>query len=108
MFYDPREDTPKKHMTEPAFYFKEILRFRGELPIVGHEFNHEHIEGCTLWEIFIGVTAWLEWAKKPGFLWEGGNHYVIIQAIRVAEWLGATEEYKKALADRKKALGMPA
>ncbi|KAE9364829.1 hypothetical protein N431DRAFT_520480 [Stipitochalara longipes BDJ] len=95
--YDPLQDPAKKFMTKPGIYINELVRFAISNQVTGYDF----IENLTIWDVFVGVRAWLEWAKKPGYLWNGENIYVAAMSIHVAEWLGASEEFKAALMSRK-------
>ena len=97
VIYDPCQDPAKAFMPDPGFFVHELIRFVIANKVTGYEF----IENLTLWEVFTGVRTWLEWAKFPGFLWNGDNIYVVVKAIPVAEWLGASEEFKAALAAKK-------
>ncbi|PMD29563.1 hypothetical protein L207DRAFT_642325 [Hyaloscypha variabilis F] len=97
VIYDPRQDPAKKSMNESGIYINELVRFAIANEVTGYEF----IENLTVWDVFVGVRGWLEWARKPGYLWNGDNIYVVAMSVHVAEWLGASEEFKAALMAKK-------
>jgi hypothetical protein len=97
VIYDLRKDPAKKSMNESGIYINELVRFAIANEVTGYEF----IENLTVWDVFVGVRVWLEWTKKHGYLWNGDNIYVITMSVHVAEWLGASEEFKAALMAKK-------
>jgi hypothetical protein len=84
-------------MNESGIYINELVRFAIANEVAGYQF----IENLTVWDVFVGVRVWLEWVKKPDYLWNGDNIYVVAMSVHVAEWLGASEEFKAALMAKK-------
>jgi len=97
VIYDPRQDLAKKFLSEPEISIEKLVNFVIANKVIGYEF----IEHMIIWDVFIGLRAWLEWAKIPGYLWNGNNIYVVAMSLPVAEWVGASEEFKKALMEKK-------
>jgi hypothetical protein len=97
MVYGPCQYNKKWFMIERAIYFDDLVEY-----VRLHKISDfETLGGLDVWEVFVGVTTWVAWAKDPGHISNGDNIYVVAISLRVAEWLRASPQYKEALSDRK-------